>query len=169
MLSSRIDPELVIELLPQDAGKHVRVIHAGWPATIAPAHMPLLLGSEQQEYVYKLCYKLREKGFGLNPSIEHFIVFERGGPETFQESVISLRKIVEFLEKGTRPENLPLEFRGIGPKEIGAIERQLAIIREHAFEPLKGLITVPEETYGIFGEEAKKKGKIEEWRKERYR
>jgi hypothetical protein len=169
MLSSRIDPELVIKLLPSNAGKHVRVIHAGWPATIAPAHMPLLLGSEQQEYVYKLCYKLREKGFGLYPSIEHFIVFERGGPETFQESVISLRKIVEFLEKGTRPEDLPLEFRGIAPKEIGAVERQLAIIREHAFEPLKGLITVPEETYGIFGEEAKKKGKIEEWKKERYR
>jgi hypothetical protein len=169
MLSSRINPELVIELLPQNAGKYVRVLHVGWPATLAPAHMPILLGSEQQEYLYKLCYLLRKKGFGTNPSIDHFIIFERGGPETFQESIISLRKIVEFLEKDTKPEDLPLEFRGIGPKEIGAIERQLAIIREHAFEPLRGLITVPEETYGFFGEEAKRKGKIEEWRRERYR
>lgn len=169
MLSIRVDPELVIKLLPENAGKFVRVIHAGWPAAIAPAHMPILLGSEQQEYLYRILYKLREKGFGLDISTDYYIIFERGAPETFQESIISLKRIAECLEKNIPPENLPLEFRGISPKEIGAIERQLAIIREHAFEPLKGLIVVPEEAHEFLGEEAKKKGKIEEWRRERYR
>ncbi|MDI6806568.1 MAG: hypothetical protein QMD14_01985 [Candidatus Aenigmarchaeota archaeon] len=169
MLSIRLAPELVIKHLPEDAGKYIKVIHAGWPATIAPAHLPILLGSEQQVYLYKMYYLLREKGFGLDPSIDHYIVFERGAPETFIESIDSLRKIVKFLEKGTKPEDLPLEFYGIAPKEVAAVERQLVSIREYAYEPLKGLITVPEAEHTFLGRAAVEKGKAEEWKKEKYK
>jgi hypothetical protein len=137
MLSLRLDPELVIECLPQEAGKLVKVIHAGWPATLAPAHLPIKIGSNQQYYLYKVYFKLRQKGFGIDPRIEHYIVFERGAPETFLESVTALKLIAKFLEKNIKPEELPLEFYGIALEEIGAYERQLAIIREHAFDPLK--------------------------------
>ena len=114
-------------------------------------------------------YKLRQKGFGKHPDIDHFIVFERGGPETFQESVISLRKIKEFLERDTSPEKLPPEFFGVATGEIASEERQKVAIREHAFDPLKGLITAPEEEHGLLGRAAVEKGKAEEWRKEKYR
>jgi len=169
MLSIRLDPELVINILPEDAGKFVKVIHAGWPATLAPAHLPIHLGSEQQVYLYKIYYLLRKKGFGLDPKIDHFIVFERGGPETFQESIISLRKIIECLEKNILPERLPAEFFGVATGEIASPERQLTTIREHAFDPLKGLITAPEEEHGFLGRAAVEKGKVEEWKKEKYR
>lgn len=169
MLSIRLNPETIINFLPEGAGKFVKVIHAGWPATLAPAHLPIHLGSEQQLYLYKMYYLLRKKGFGLDPKIDHFIVFERGGPETFQESVISLRKIVEFLKKDIPPEKLTPQFFGVATGEIASEERQLTAIREHAFDPLKGLITVPEEEHGFLGRAAVEKGKTEEWRKERYR
>lgn len=167
MLSIRLDPEIVINLLPEGAGKFVKVIHAGWPATLAPAHLPIYLGSEQQLYLYKMYYLLRKKGFGLDPKTDHFIVFERGGPETFQESIISLRKIVEFLEKDVPPEKLPPEFFGIATGEIASEERQLAIIREHAREPLKGLLSVPEEEWTFLSKAATEKGvPPEKWKKE---
>ncbi len=168
MLSSRIDPELVAELWPEGKGKHIRIIHAGWPATLAPAHMPIYLGSDQQYYLYRVYYKLREKGFGVED--ECYLIFERGGPETFQESILSLKKIAEFLEKDVPPDNLPLEeFAGISPTDVKAMERQLATIREHAYDPLKGLLMVPEEMHGALGGEAVRRGKAEEWRKEKYR
>lgn len=169
MLSLRLDPELIAELLPEGAGKWIKVIHAGWPSTLAPAHVPIPLGSQQQFYLYKVYYKLRKKGFGLDPKSEHFILFERG-PFPIKESILALRKIVEFLEKDVPPEKLPLEFFGIGPKEIFAEERQLAIIRAHAFEPLKGLLAIPEEEHGIFGRAAIEKGvPPEKWKKEELR
>lgn len=167
MLSLRIDPGLVIELLPENGGRSVRVVHAGWPTTLAPSHLPIHLGSEQQLYLYKMYYLLRKKGFGLDTHTDHFIVFERGGPETFQESVISLRKIIEFLEKDTAPEKLTGEFFGVATGEIASEERQLATIKEHAREPLKGLITVPEEEYTFLSRAAVEKGTPpEKWKKE---
>jgi hypothetical protein len=171
MLSIRLDPETVISLFPEGAGKFVKVIHAGWPATLAPAHLPIYLGSDQQLYLYKMYYLLRKKGFGLDPNIDHFIVFERGGPETFQESVIALRKIVEFLEKDIPPERLPPEFFGIATGEIASEERQLATIREHAYDPLKGLLMVPEEEYTFLSRAALEKPGVtpEKWKKEELR
>ncbi|MEM5829829.1 MAG: hypothetical protein QW040_03845 [Candidatus Aenigmatarchaeota archaeon] len=169
MLSLRIDPQKVIELLPEDGGKHVRVIHAGWPSTLAPAHLPIEVGSDQQKYLYEMYYKLRQKGFGKYNDC--YIIFERGGPESFQQSIISLQLIIEFLKKDIPPEKLieHPEFFGIDVKQIMSEERQKTIIREHAFDPLKGLIAVPEETHGFLGRAAVEKGKPEEWRRERYR
>jgi len=168
MISIRVDPETVVKLLPERSGEVVRVIHAGWPAALAPSHLPILLGSDQQLYLYKIYYMLRQKGFGKNPRIDHYIVFERGGPETFQESVISLRKIVESLEKGIPPDKLPSEFFGIATGEVASYERQITAIREHVEEPLKGVIAIPEEEHTFLGRAAMAKPGVspEKWKKE---
>ncbi|MEM5853724.1 MAG: hypothetical protein QXG39_02675 [Candidatus Aenigmatarchaeota archaeon] len=170
MLSLRIDPEKVIELLPPDGGKYVRVVHAGWPSTLAPAHLPIEIGSDQQKYLYAMYYKLRQKGFGKGEK-EYYIIFERGGPETFQQSVTALKLIIEHLEKDIPPEKLMEypSFFGIDLNQTASMERQLTIIKEHALDPLRGLITVPEETHTFLGRAAVEKGKAEEWRRERYR
>ncbi|MEM7821765.1 MAG: hypothetical protein QXX38_03075 [Candidatus Aenigmatarchaeota archaeon] len=170
MLSIRLDPETVIDILPENAGKFVKVIHVGFPSPLAPAHVPIALGSEEQMYLYKMYYKLRKKGFGLDKTQDHFILFERG-PFPIQQTIVALKKIIEFLEKDIKPEDLIKypEFFGIATGEIASEERQLAAIREHAFDPLKGLITVPEEEHGFLGRAALEKGKIEEWRREKYR
>ncbi|MEM5879496.1 MAG: hypothetical protein QXU74_03330, partial [Candidatus Aenigmatarchaeota archaeon] len=169
MLSLRIDPEKVIDLLPEDGGKHVRVIHAGWPSTLAPAHLPIEVGSDQQKYLYEMYYKLRQKGFGKDKDC--YIIFERGGPESFQQSVIALQLIIECLKNDIPPEKLleHPEFFGIDVRQVASEERQRTVIREHGLDPLRGLIAVPEETHGFFGRAAVEKGKAEEWRKERYR
>jgi hypothetical protein len=169
MLSLRIDPKIAIEFLPENGGKHVRVIHAGWPSTLAPAHLPIEVGSDQQRYLYEMYYKLRQKGFGKENDC--YIIFERGGPETFQQSIIALQLIIEFLQKDIPPERLMEhpEFFGIDIKQMASIERQKTVIREHAFDPLRGLIAVPEETHTFLGRAAVEKGKAEEWRRERYR
>jgi hypothetical protein len=170
MLSSKIDPELVAELWPEEGGKFIRVIHAGWPSTLAPAHLPIKLGSRAQEYLYKVYYKFRLKGFGKDPKKECWIIFERGPPETFMDSVLALKTIVEFLEKDVPPEKLPLEFYGISPTGVFAEERQLATIKEHAYEPLRDLLVLPEEIHGLFGRAAIEKGvSPEKWKKEELR
>jgi hypothetical protein len=170
MLSLRIDPEKVIDLLPENGGKYVRVIHAGWPSTLAPAHLPIEVGSNQQKYLYEMYYKLRQKGFGKDDK-EFYIIFERGGPETFQQSIISLRLIIDCLEKDIQPDKLleHPEFFGIDLSQVMSQERQRVVIMEHAFDPLKGLLMVPEEEHGFLGRAAVEKGKVEEWRKEKYK
>lgn len=170
MLSVRLDPEKLIDLMPNDAGKFVRVIHAGYPSTLAPAHMLIPLGSEQQVYLYKMYYKLWKKGMGKENDC--FLVFERGAPESMQQSIVALRKIKEFMEQNISPEDLVKhpDFFGLAVGEIGSPERQMNIIHEHAWDPLKGLITTPEETYTSLGKAATEKGKRpEEWKKEELR
>ncbi len=167
LLSLRLDPEIVIDLLPQEAGKFVIVLHTGYPAPLAPAHIPIPLGSEQQYYLYKLMYKLRKKGFGKDKK-DYFIIFERGGgADPIQQSVIALKKIVEFLEKEVPPEKLPMEeFFGFSTGEIASLERQRAIISEHALDPLKGVIVVPEEEYTFLGAAATERVSPEKWKRE---
>jgi hypothetical protein len=167
MISIRLEPEKVIDILPEGAGKFVRVLHLGYPAPLAPAHIPIPFGSEQQLYLYKMMYMLRQKGFGKNNS-EFFIVFERGGgADPIQQSVLALREIVKFLERDTPWDKLPAEFYGLATGQIASWERQLTTIREHAREPLKGLITTPEEDHTFLGRATIEKGKRpDEWKKE---
>jgi len=171
MLSVRLDPEKVIDSMPEDSGKYTMVIHAGYPATLSPAHIPIPLGSEQHVYLYKMYHKLWKKGMGKeNPC---YLVFERGGgQDPIQQSIIALRKIVEYLEKDVKPEDLSKypDFFGIAIGEIASPERQLSIITEHARDPLRGLIVIPEETHTSLGRAALEKGKRpEEWKKEELR
>jgi hypothetical protein len=171
MISIRLEPDKVIEALPPDGGKYVRVIHAGYPAPLAPAHIPIPLGSEQQQYLYKMYYMLRKKGFGVDPKTDFYLIFERGGgPDPIQQSVLALREIVKFLEKDVPPDKLPPEFFGISPEGFLSPQRQRAIIFEHRLEPLKGMIVVPEEEYTFLGKTAIEKGKRpDEWKKEELR
>ena len=168
MLSIKLEPKSVIECLPSDGGKHVRVIHAGWPSPLAPAHLPIPVGSEQQRYLYDLLYHLRQKGFGKDDEKEYYIVFERGGgPDPIQQSIIALREIVDQLIKDVPPDKLPPEFYGVKPEGFLSPERQKAIIKEHGLDPLKGLLTVPEEEYTFLGKAALEKGvPPEKWKKE---
>lgn len=160
MLSANIDPIEDIKRLPFNAGEKVFVMHVGYPAPMAPAHLPILVGSEAQYYTYRLLWELRKKGMK-----DAIVIFERGGgQEPVKESIVSLRLITKYLEQDVPPEKLPEDFFGmpIGGPEL---TREIVQIREHANDPLKGLLAVPEEEYGFLSTAAAAKGKLEEWQK----
>jgi hypothetical protein len=164
LLSAGENPIKNIENLPHDSGKDVYVIHVGWPTPHAPGHVPLYVGSEAQQYVYEGLYKLRQKGWK-----DGIIIFERGGGEDpVKTSVASLRQIVKYLNMDIEPEKLPEDFFGWG-MEGGNVRRQFVNLRMHAYDPLGGLITQPEEEHGFIGKTAIDKGKGEQWKKEKYK
>ena len=165
MLSLRLDPKKVIELLPEDGGKFVRVLHVGYPSPLAPAHIPIPIGAEETEYLYELMYALRQKGFGKDEN-EYFIIFERGGgKDPIKKSIHNLRWIVSYLEKDVHPKELPKEFYGVPRSPV--VARQRLKIFEHAFNPLKGVLKFPEEEHTLLSTAAIKAGKRpEEWKKE---
>jgi hypothetical protein len=51
----------------------------------------------------------------------------------------------------------------------GDIIRQGQIIRDHAWEPLKDLLEMPEEEWGLLSSTAVRKGKAKEWEKAKNR
>ncbi|MCD6403048.1 MAG: hypothetical protein J7K98_01825 [Candidatus Aenigmarchaeota archaeon] len=161
LLTANIDIDKELDTLPSDGGKYIKVLHVGWPTPLAPAHIPIAAGSDQQYILYKWLWKLRQKGFK-----DGWIIFERGGgKDPIQKTIQVLRVIVNYLEKDVPPEKLPAEFF-ILPTSKG-YARQKVIIFEHALDPLKGVITLPEETYTKLGKAALEKGKKpEEWKKE---
>ncbi len=174
ILGAGIDPEedCINKMIP-DGGKFVSVLHVGWPTPLEPAHIPIPLGSEQQEWLYKWMLALRKKGF--NESENRYIIFERGSPipypmgggaDPVQQSTLALRKIVEFLRKEIPVDKLPPGFYGIEEKDIKMQETE---VREHAFDPIRGLLSVPEEKHGFLGKAAVEKGKAKEWETEKYR
>ncbi len=163
LLSCNLNPLDEIRDLPAKGGELVKVIHLSYPTPHVPSHIGIPLGSEAQLFIYRGLYELRKKGFNNG-----IIIFERGDPESVQQSVLSIRMIVQFLEKDISPEKLPEEFYGMKPGGP-EIARQLVAIREHALDPMRGLITVPEEEHGFFGRSAIEKGKGEEWKKEKYK
>ena len=175
-LHNNLDPLSEIKSLQEEAkdvGKFLLVFHVGAPKPYHPAHQPIDIGSEAQYWIYKYAFELRKAGFGKNGN-EGILIFERGGARGGQypaqfigQSPAALRIIVNFLEKEVEPEKLPPEFFGISPQEILSEERQLAIIKEHSLDPLKGLLQVPEEEYTFLGSKAIEKGKRpEEWKRE---
>lgn len=163
MLGSNINPLDEAKSLPAKAGELIKVIHLGYPTPHSPAHMPIPVGSEAQLFLYKVLFELRKKGFN-----DGYLIFERAGEQSIQQSVIAIRLMVQFLEKDVLPDKLPEEFYGMKPGGP-EIARQLVMIREHALDPMRGLITVPEEEHGFFGKAAIEKGKGEEWKKEKYK
>ncbi|MGC9059092.1 MAG: hypothetical protein ACP5H3_01645 [Candidatus Aenigmatarchaeota archaeon] len=177
-LHNNLDPLKEIEdikKITNDVGDYLLVFHVGAPKPYHPAHEPIDIGSEAQYWIYKYAYELRKLGFGKNR--EGIFIFERGGARGGQvpaqfigQSAAALRIIVEYLEKNVEPEKLPPDFYGVSSREILSEERQLAIIKEHFFDPLKGMLQVPEEEYTFLGEKAIEKGKRpEEWKKEELR
>jgi len=182
-LHNNLDPMVEIKSLQsgaKDAGKFILVFHVGAPKPYHPAHEPIDIGSEAQYWIYKYSYELRKAGFGAKingKEYEGIFIFERGGARGGQypaqfigQSAAALRIIINFLERDVEPEKLPLDFYGISPTEILSEDRQLAIVKEHFFDPLKGLLQVPEEEYTFLGSKAIEKGKRpEEWKREELR
>jgi len=164
MISSMIDPLKEATSFPEGAGKYVRVFHVGYPAPLQPVHHPIPLGSEAQLFLYNMLWEYRKRGCK-----EAWVIFERGGgQDPVKETILALRLVKKYLEEDTPPEKLPEEFYGF-PKGGPIITRQLLEIKEHAFDPLKGLLAVPEEEYGFLGTSAAAKQKLEEWKKEKYK
>ena len=162
VLSQNIDPEKEIESIPYGAGQYVKLLHLGFPTPNVPAHMPIPLGSKEQYWLYERLYDLRQKGMK-----DAWMIFERAGNPR-EQVILVLRLIKEFLERDTPPKELPLEFYGMkagGPE----IKRQELAIREHALDPLKGMLSVPEEDYTFLSSAANTKGKAEIWKKERFK
>lgn len=171
LISQGLDPFAEIEALPEDAGKLFMVYHVGSP-TGHHSHEPIDIGSDAQLTVYKIVYNLRQKGFGKDSDV--YLIFERGGGrfpyEYMKTSILSLRKIIEYLEKDIPPEKLDENFFGWSETSPDFI-RQRVIIKQHALDPLSGTIVVPEERYTYLGKFAveEKRKRPEEWKKEELR
>ncbi|MFQ6020615.1 MAG: hypothetical protein ACE5J4_01180 [Candidatus Aenigmatarchaeota archaeon] len=167
VLSQNIDPVEEIKSIPFGSASWIKVCHLGWPTPHAPAHVPIFLGSKQQIWLYERLLELRKRGFK-----DGYLIFERagriaaGGP--VQESVLAIRLIKKYLEKDIPTKELPEDFFGL-PKGGPEIKRQQVTIREHFMDPLKGMLEIPEEEFTFLSSAAVKKGKAEEWKKEKRR
>lgn len=162
LLTNYVDPEKEAENLEDDQlGKYVRCLHINAPRPIKGAHGNIVPMSYDMYIIYRYVYKLRKAGVK-----NAYWIWEMGSYGV-QDSAIAFRRIVGELLKDTKPEDLPEEFFGID-KTFAA--QQMTAIREYAYEPLKGMLSVPEEEHGHFSAFAvTEKGKGAEWRKERYR
>lgn len=173
-MAQKIDVDKVLDEVPKDFGKEVFLFHLGEPKPYqGKAHIPIPMGSQAQEIIYNWLYKMKQKGFENG-----ILIFERGGGrsgggktpfEVFEHSVWVLRKFSEFLEKNIKPDDLPPSFFGIAEDEKDIYARQSVIIREHAWDPLEGVLMIPEEKHGFLGKSAVDKGKAKEWEKGRFR
>jgi sugar phosphate isomerase/epimerase len=172
MATQGVDPvkdmEEIMKKIP-DFGTLAVAVHANAPNP-GHAHLPLELGDIR---VYKLLYYLYKTGFTKDPSGKEkmaYVIYERGGGEDpFKQSVETLRHVITYVQKDTHPYNLPAEFFGVKGHVAGSIVRQEQIIRDHAWEPLKDLLEMPEEEWGLLSSSAVKKGKAKEWEKAKNR
>ncbi len=159
---------------PDDIGKYIHLLHLGEPKPYwGTAHIPIALGSIGHEALYRWIFKLRKKGFR-----DGIIVFERGSGrsgggktmfEVFEYSVQAIRNIVQFLEQDIEPKKLPAEFYGITHENKDVFARQQVTIREHAWDPLEGLLSVVEEKHSFLSGAAVAKQKAQEWEKRKFR
>ncbi len=161
-----VDVVSVLEDLAKRApgfGRYIKVIHANAPNPLH-SHYPIELGDTS---IYRLLYILREAGMGEKELV--YLIFERGGgKDPFQHAVDALKLMAKYLEKGTHPDKLPLDFYGL-KETAGDVIRQGQIIRDHRFEPLKDLFELPEEEWGTLSTAAQKKAKREIFKKEELR
>ncbi len=168
-----IDRDLLAKM-PPDFGKYVYLLHLGEPIPyFGTAHIPIAIGGHGQEVLYRWIYAFRKTGFK-----DGVLIFERGGGrsgqgkgsfDVFEESVKALRQIVAYLEKDTKPDELPPEFYGVSFENKDVYARQRVSMHDHAWDPLEGLLIQPEEEHGFFSKAAVDKGKGEVWKKRRWR
>lgn len=163
-----VDPLVEIDNLERiapDFGEYVLSVHSNAPNPLH-AHYPIELGDLE---IYKLNWFLRKTGFGKSGGFDVYLWFERGGGEDpFRQAVDALKLCAKFLEKDVPPNELPEEYFGI--KWTGMdFWRQEQIMRDHRFDPLKDLLEIPEEEWGMLSTAATKKGKTKEFKKEEMR
>ncbi len=171
MLSHKMKPEEIIPKLPCDK---IFLVHLTKPIPYGgTAHIPLTIGSKGQEIIYKWLYDMRKRGFK-----DGYLVFERGGGrsgggksawEVIENSVWVIRQIVKYLEQDILPEDLPPEFFGVAEQNKETFARQMATMREHAWDPLEGLLMIPEEKHTFLSRSAVEKNKLEIWEKRKFR
>lgn len=173
MLTQRIDPDKLVKDAPSDFGAQIKLFHLGEPKPYHPAHIPIPLGSQAQEILYKWIFALRKKGYK-----DGYMIFERGGGRTgqgrapfevFEHSVWVLRQIAKFLEQDTAPDDLPPEFFGMSFDNKDIWARQLVTVRDHAWDPLHDVLAIPEEKHTFLSRAAVEKGKAQEWEKRKFR
>ncbi|MBI5060958.1 MAG: hypothetical protein HZB67_01445 [Candidatus Aenigmarchaeota archaeon] len=169
MISNKMEPEKIISSAPGDFGKYVNLFHLGKPIPyFGTAHAQIPVPSRSMEILYKWLYMMRQKGFA-----DGYMIYERGSgknpQEVVQKSVLALRNIAENLGKGIAPVELPETFYGISEQNKDMFARQLTAVREHAWDPLTGLLVRPEETHTFRSRTAVEKGKAEEWKRARFR
>ncbi len=169
MLSQKINIDTVIDKLPGDIGKNVVLFHLTKPIPYGGTiHAQIPLSSRTQETLYRWLYEFRKRGFK-----DGYLIYERGGGETpakvMEQTVIVLRLLKEFLEKDVKPDELPERFYGISEFNEGKYAVQRTLVRDHAWDPLKGLIILPEEEHGFLSKAAVEKGKAEEWKRAKFR
>lgn len=171
-IHNAIDPIEELKHVPEDFGEFVKAVHVFHPVGLH-IHLPIDVGSEEQRIIYSYLFLLRKTGFGKKE--EAVLIFERGSGqnpgEFIRTSVHALRLITDQLDKDVAPDKLPLEFFGVSPEGFYSPERQRAIIRDHAIDPLKGLISIPEEEFTFLGKAATEKPGTtpEKWKKEELR
>jgi sugar phosphate isomerase/epimerase len=170
MLAQKLNPEVEVSKWPNDIGKYIGLFHLGRPIIGTPGttHAQIPLGSRAQELIYKWVWQLKQKGFE-----DGYMIYERGGGNTplevIQQSVQVLRQIKQFLDKDVNPNELPPEFFGISPENPEVYTRQLVQIRDNAYNPITGLLMIPEEAHTFLGRAAVEKGKAEEWKRGKFR
>ncbi len=161
LLTNYVDPEKEAENLETDQmGKYVRCLHINAPRPIKGAHGNIVPMSYDMYIIYRYVHKLRKAGVK-----DAYWIWEMGSYGV-QDSALAFRRIQTELLKGTEPEDLPEEFFGID-KTFSA--QQMTAIREHAYDPLRGMLSIPEEEHTALSSHAVEKGKGAEWRKERFR
>jgi Pyruvate/2-oxoacid:ferredoxin oxidoreductase gamma subunit len=176
VMGQRIDiDEDLIKKMPPDFGKLIYLLHLGEPVPYhGTAHIPIAIGGHGMHILYRWIYALRKAGFK-----DGIFIFERGSGRrpgegnqpgvVFEESVRAVRQVIKYLEQETKPQELPPEFFGISVENPEVFARQRVIMREHAWDPLEGLLIQPEEKHGFFSRAAVEKGKGEIWEKRKYR
>ncbi|MFH0832918.1 MAG: hypothetical protein V1900_04315 [Candidatus Aenigmatarchaeota archaeon] len=169
MLAHKLKVEDFIKKAPADIGKDILLFHIGKPIPyFGMAHAPIPIGSRSQEIIYGWLYQFRKKGFR-----DGYLIYERGGGksafEIMQNSVWVMRQLVKYLELDTDPDKLPADFYGVAEQTKEIYARQFVTMREHAWDPLEGLLTVPEEKHTFFSKAAVDKQKGELWEKRKYR
>lgn len=174
MVSQGIDPDKALPDLPGDFGKIVLLFHLGQAVPYGgTAHIPIARGTIAQEQIYRWLYMIRKKGWKTG-----YMMFERGGGRTgqgrlpnevFEDSVQAMRQIALYLEKDVHYDKLPPEFYGVSVRNEPVWARQLVAIREHAWDPIEGLLSVPEEKHTFLSKSALDKGKAQEWEKRKFR
>jgi len=150
-----------------DFGALTISVHSNHPNPLH-AHYPIELGDV---VLYELLYNLRATGFGKGQV--GYLMFERGGgQDPFMHSVDALKLMAKFLEKEppVPVKKLPLEFFGMKGLTAGDVQRQMQIIQDHTWEPMKDLLEIPEEEWTMLSQTAIKKGKKPEaWKRGEFR
>ncbi len=147
----------------QDYGSYIIAVHANHPNPLH-LHDPVEHGDDR---LYELLFNLKKTGFGKTREV--YIVYERGGGEDpYQRSVDALKVMAKELEKDTDPKKLPLEFYGLKDM-MGDAQRQWAQILSHRMDPIKDLLEVSEEDWGLLGKQAREKGRAEAFKKGEFR